>query len=336
MKTKSLFAFIFFSLTIFSSCYATETPLTNRPDVKAFINKMVENHQFDRLTLEQYLNAAKHQPNIIKAMTKPAEKLPWYRYEPIFLSAQRIQDGAKFWKENEAYLKRAQEQYGVPAEIIVAIIGVETFYGKNTGSYRVLDSLTTLGFDYPPRAQFFLSELEEFFLLAREEGWDPTDIKGSYAGAMGKGQFIPSSYRKFAIDFTDNGKRDLLNNNADAIGSIANYFKKNGWESNQIIVIPAHVKGTLHQKIIASKANPKPEYTLGALSKWQVYTSEKPRSDWETQRFALIKLENEKGPAYWLGAQNFYVITRYNHSDHYAMAVYNLSQEIKNTYKNMT
>lgn len=335
MKIKYFFTSIFFLLTILSSSQAAESIFTDRADVKAFVDKMVEKHQFDRLILENYLNAAKLQPNIIKAMTKPAEKLPWYRYSPIFLSPQRIQDGAKFWKENENYLKQAQQEYGIPAEIIVSIIGVETFYGKNTGSYRVLDSLTTLAFDYPPRAPFFLSELEEFFLLAREEDWDPTEIKGSYAGAMGKGQFMPSSYRKFGIDFTHNGKRDLLNNNADAIASVANYFKSHGWTSNQLVIIPAKIKGGSHEKIIASKANPKPEYTLHDLAKWQVYTAQKAQPAWEKHRFALIKLENESGPAYWLGAQNFYVITRYNHSDHYAMAVYNLSQEIKNAYKNV-
>lgn len=331
---KSFFVALLLSLTSLSSSFAAESSLTDRDEVKTFINNMVEKHQFDRLTLEKYLNEAKYQPNIIKAMTKPAEKLPWYRYEPIFLSEKRIQEGVTFWKENEAYLKQAQEQYGIPPEIIVAIIGAETFYGKNAGNYRVLDSLTTLGFDYPPRSVFFLSELEAFFLLAREEGWEPTDIKGSYAGAMGKGQFMPSSYRKYAVDFAHDGKRDLLTNNADAIGSVANYFKNHGWVTNQLVVIPARIKGEAHQKIIASKANPKPEYTLQDLAKWQVYTTQKPKPAWEKQRFALIKLENEKGPAYWLGAQNFYVITRYNHSDHYAMAVYNLSQAIKNAYKN--
>lgn len=300
MKIRVHFLCFLFCLFAPIFSYAQETRLTDRAEVKTFINNMVEKHQFDRATLEKWLNEAKLQPSIITAMTKPAEKLPWYRYEPIFLGQKRIQEGAVFWKENEAYLKQAQEQYGIPPEIIVAIIGAETFYGKNCGNYRVLDSLTTLAFDYPPRSTFFLSELEHYFLLAREEGWDVTALKGSYAGAMGKGQFMPSSYRKFAVDFTGSGKRDLLNSNADAIGSVANYFKVHGWEPNQIVVLPAKIQGKAPQQIVASKANPKPAHTLRELSKWQVSTHQKAKAEWNNMPFALMRFENENETVYWL------------------------------------
>ena len=331
MKIRSFVIAILFS-GLFNTCLATEAVLTQREDIKTFINQMVEKHQFDRKTLNAWFQEAKLQPSIITAMTKPAEKLPWYRYETIFLSPKRIQEGVTFWKENQADLDKAYAQYAIPPEIIVSIIGVETFYGKNCGNYRVLDSLVTLGFDYPPRSTFFLSELEQFFLLAREQGWDLTQIKGSYAGAMGKGQFMPSSYRKYAVDFSQSGKRDLLNSNSDSIGSVANYFKSHGWEPYQVIVIPARVKGKEYQQVIASKANPKPVHTLQDLSKRNV-TSVERNADWEKLPFALMRFEVENGEEFWLGAQNFYVITRYNHSDHYAMAVYNLSQEIKTAYQ---
>lgn len=310
-----------------------QTPLTQRADVKAFVQEMVKKHHFDPKTLNQWLDSATIQPTILAAIAKPAEKrLAWFEYEKIFLTPKRIDDGVLFWKANETKLQEAQQKFGVPPEIIIAIIGVETFYGKNTGSYRVLDSLVTLGFDYPPRSKFFLSELEEFLILAREEGWDPTQIKGSYAGAMGKGQFISSSYRRFAVDFTGNGKRDLLNSNADAIGSVANYFKVHGWKPDTPVVLQARIKGNDYKKVVASKANPKPEHTLQDLAKLNVQATEKPKASLRAEPFALLALEGANGPEYWLGGQNFYVITRYNHSDHYAMAVYNLSQQIKKAY----
>ncbi len=193
----------------------------------------------------------------------------------------------------------------------------------------MLDSLVTLGFDYPPRSKFFLSELEEFLLLAREEKWDPTTIKGSYAGAMGKPQFISSSYRRYAIDFNHNGQRDLLNNVDDAIGSVANYFKLNGWKKGDSIVYAANVRGEKFKAVLASGMNPKPDLTIEKMKQLGIGA---PKITQPNQSFALIALEGKTGPEYWLGAQNFYVITRYNHSNMYAMAVYNLSEKVKNAY----
>ncbi len=331
---KNLLLSIMFLYCLFSSFWIQASPdnkiapkLTQREDVKAFIQKMVKEHQFEEKELNQWFNAAHLQPGIIASMTKPAEALSWDRYQGIFLTPERIKQGADFLRTHAKTLTAAQQKYGVPAEVIVAILGVETFYGARTGQYSVLDSLITLGFDYPPRSKFFLSELEQFLLLAREEHWDPTLIKGSYAGAMGSPQFISSSYRNFAVDFSNDGKRDLLGNIDDAIGSIANYFKLCGWQAdNNIIVLPAAVKGEQYKAIIAAKGNPKPSHTLVQLTPLGIQAQSKNLPE---QSFAFIVLEGTKGPEYWLGGHNFYVITRYNHSTNYAMAVYNLSQKIK-------
>lgn len=187
-------------LMVAQSAQAQKKRLTDRSDVKAFVQHMVKTHQFDKKQLETWLNQVQIQPEVLKSIAKPAESLPWYRYEPIFLTPERVNAGVQFWQENAATLTKASEVYGVPPEIIVAILGVETFYGKRAGKYGVFDSLVTLAFDYPPRAKFFRSELEQFLLLARTEKWDPKSIKGSYAGAMGYPQFIASSYHRFAVN----------------------------------------------------------------------------------------------------------------------------------------
>jgi membrane-bound lytic murein transglycosylase B len=214
----------------------------------------------------------------------------------------------------------------VDPEIIVAIIGVETFYGRRTGSISVLNALATLGFDYPPRSKFFSKELREYLILVRDEGWEATGPKGSYAGAMGMGQFIPSSYRHYAVDFSGDGKRDLWNS-VDAIGSVANYFKQHGWRMGEGVVVPALVRG---DKVSALKTDMKPSYSLREMSSHGVRPRSLPDSDGP---FSLVELELEKGYEYWIGQKNFYVITRYNRSPLYAMAVYQLSRDIKKAYK---
>ncbi len=311
---------------------AEDKPLSARPEVKAFIQMMVTKHQFDKAQLTSWLNNAKIQPSILKAIAKPAEKSTWARYEPIFLTQKRIDEGVAFWQQHKEALNKAEKEYGVPPQIIIAIIGVETFYGKNVGQYSVLDSLVTLGFDYPPRAKFFLSELEEFLLLAKEQGWDPTQVKGSYAGAMGKPQFISSSYRRYAVDFHHKGQRDLINNVDDAIGSVANYFKLNGWKKGEAVAYSAKATGDKFKEAIAASNNPKPNTSLQKLSELGIKPVSKHLKD-PKQNFALIGLEGKDGHEYWLGAHNFYVITRYNRSSLYAMAVYQLSEKIKNGYQ---
>jgi membrane-bound lytic murein transglycosylase B len=334
MQKNILSSFIFI-ITAFltTSVFAEQSAeFMQRADVKAFVQKMVSQHQFNARQLNQLLQQTTKQESILTSIAKPAEKLPWHRYEPIFMSPKRIQEGVAFWQKHANTLKRAEKEYGVPAEFIVAIIGVETFYGKNAGKYSVLDSLVTLAFDYPPRSIFFKGELEQFLLLAREEKWDASQIKGSYAGAMGNPQFIASSYRNFAVDFTGSGKRDLINSAEDSIGSVANYFKVHGWQKGGPVVLKAKAQGEKFKEAIASKANPKPSHSLAQLSSLGIHTPSNANA-YKNQSFALISLEGKEGPEYWLGGQNFYVITRYNHSDRYAMAVYNLSQKVKEGYQ---
>jgi len=313
-------------LTAGSSLAATlddEVP-TQRPEVQAFIDEMTARHGFDRDELGAIFEQVRMKQKIIDAITRPAESKPWYQYRPIFVTKTRISEGVKFWNENEADLKRAQEVYGVPPEIIVAILGVETRYGRHKGGWRVLDSLSTLAFAYPKRAKFFRSELEQYLLLAREEALDPLTIKGSYAGAMGKAQFISSSYRHYAVDFDGDGKRDLWNNTTDAIGSVANYFKRHNWQPGEPVGSYAMVGSNRIARLL--KAGIKPHMPVKEFRK-QGVTALTPLPP--EALAALIAFDKKVGrPDYWLGLNNFYTITRYNHSPLYAMAVYQLGQAI--------
>ena len=290
-----------------------------------FIEKMVTEHQFNREELTVLLNKSVVKESILKAMSSPAEKrLEWHQYSKIFLKSNRINGGVKFWKDNKVLLEYAYKKYGVPAEIIVAIIGVETRYGGNTGSYKVLDSLTTLGFHFPKRAKFFKKELEHFLLLCREEGFDPYEPKGSYAGAMGKSQFIASSYRAYAVDGDGDNKRDLWRSNADIINSVAQYFVEHGWENNSPITQQTSVAGSAHLALLSNSLEPK--NTLKELSHHQVNVPSGMANDTLAK---LLELKQKNHSEFWLAFKNFYVITRYNHSHLYAMAVYQLAQEIK-------
>ncbi|HEX23102.1 MAG TPA: lytic murein transglycosylase B [Chromatiales bacterium] len=297
---------------------------TQRTEVQSFIDEMATKHGFDRDELTAIFEQVRMKQKIIDAITRPAEGKPWHEYRPIFVTKTRISEGVKFWNENEVDLKRAEQVYGVPPEIIVAIIGVETRYGRHKGGWRVLDSLSTLAFAYPKRAKFFRSELEQYLLLAREESLDPLSIKGSYAGAMGKAQFISSSYRNFAVDFDGDGKRDLWNNTTDAIGSVANYFKRHKWQPGEPVGSYAMVGSNRITRLL--KAGIKPHTTVKEFRQQGVtaLTPLPPEAP-----AALIAFEKKVGrPDYWLGLNNFYTITRYNHSPLYAMAVYQLGQAI--------
>ncbi len=295
---------------------------SQRTDVQEFIQKMVTEHDFDRGQLTAQFASAKKLDGVIESISRPAEKvLTWKQYRPIFITNRRITGGNAFLREHEATLKRAEKEFGVPADIITAIIGVETYYGKRSGKTQVFDSLVTLGFDYPPRASFFRKELEQFLLLTREEGVDVKSVRGSYAGAMGMPQFISSSYRHYAIDFDGDGKRDLWNNTADAIGSVANYFKHHGWMQGEQVVLRANVNSP---PIDETRNKLKPHTTLSAFRKQGVRPVDPVNHD---TKATLVTLEGRYGKEHWLGLYNFYVITRYNHSALYAMAVYELSQE---------
>jgi len=312
----------FFSI---SGLVHAKVDYAQRPEVKQFINQMVNQHGFDRVYLENRFSKAKKLDSILESIAKPAEKkLTWKRYRPIFVTDKRSSKGKKFVQQYKDTLQRAEKEYGVPVEIIAAIIGVESYYGKHTGKYTVFDSLTTLGFDYPPRSKFFKSELKQFLLLSKEEAISVDDMTGSYAGAMGMPQFISSSYREYAVDFDGDGKRDLWNSIPDVIGSVANYFSRHGWQAGGDVV---HRVAVRNKSIVRKKNSLKPYATFRQLENMGVSGKAKLKDD---EKVTLLKFEGKKGDEYWLGLKNFYVITRYNHSALYAMAVFQLSEKIKN------
>ena len=314
------------STLILSTAACAHAPMASN-DIAAFAAEMENKHQMPAAEIEQLLKGTEFRDDIIAAITRPAEKTKaWYEYRPIFLKPDRIEGGVKFWRENEALLDSVSKDYGIPPEILIAIIGVETRYGQFTGRYRVLDSLATLAFGYPPRATFFRSELEQFLLLAREESVDPRIATGSYAGAMGKPQFISSSYRRYAVDRDGDGKRDLWSSNADVIASVANYFKVHGWQPGEPITIQAKVTGNADLQPFVD-AGMKPSIPLQTLRDVGVEPVGASPPAPETLS-SLIKLNAGDHDEYWLGLNNFYVITRYNHSNLYAMAAYQLSREI--------
>lgn len=297
----------------------------------AFVDRMVAEHGFDRKALEATLSEAKIEDRVLDAMSRPAERvLTWREYRPIFVNPQRIGKGVAFWRAHGKTISDIAERYRVPPEMLVAIIGVETLFGERTGSYRVIDSLSTLAFAYPPRAAFFSSELENFLLLSREEALDPLSPLGSYAGAMGAGQFIPSSYRAYAVDADGDGRRDLWQSWADVLGSVANYFDAHGWQHGEPVVEQA----TLGSRWSGSKPDNRLDFdeTVGGLTRQgYVFESELP----DESRAAVFALEGESGTEYWIGYRNFEVITRYNRSAMYALAAYQLGQAIATRYASL-
>lgn len=294
------------------------------PEVASFISEMTRDYGFADEQLVNLFGEVERKQSIIDAISRPAEKVkPWKDYRPIFITDSRIARGVDFWRQHEAALARAEKEYGVPAQFIVAIIGVETFYGGNTGSYRVLDALSTLAFDYPPRAPFFRKELREFLMLSREEQVDPITLKGSYAGAMGLPQFMPSSFRAYAVDFDGDGHINIWSNPDDAIGSVASYFKRHGWLAGEPVVSRASVSGDKVEQGLTEGIDP--VKNVNQLSELGWSTEDKLDGEMPVTAF---RLEGVDGAEYWLGLPNFYVITRYNRSTMYAMAVTQLAQLI--------
>ena len=290
------------------------------------MREMTQDYGFASEQVAEVLAQAERKQVILDAISRPAERVKaWKEYRPIFMTDSRIAQGVDFWRENEAALARAEQEFGVPAQVIVAIIGVETFYGRNTGNYRVIDALATLGFDYPPRQPFFRQQLKEFLLLAREEQVDPLTLTGSYAGAMGLPQFMPSSFRAYAVDFDADGRIDIWKNPVDAIGSAANYFKQHGWIAGAPVVAQASVDGKRHSEGLTEGLEPvKNAAELRELG-WQWSTETKMADD---ARVTAFRLEGADGDEFWVGLPNFYVITRYNRSVMYAMAVHQLSEQL--------
>jgi len=333
-RLAQILSFLLLTTVIYSLCFAA--PLfTEREDVKSFINEMVSKHGFEKSELIKVFDQVVIKESSIESTSSPAEAKPWHAYRPILVGEKRINDGAKFWKKHKKELERAQNEYGVPAEVIVAIIGVESDYGKRQGEHRVVDALSTLAFNYKPRASFFRSELEQLLLLAREEKIDINSILGSYAGAFGIPQFMPSSFRHYAIDFTNDGHRDITNNPVDAIGTVANYFKKNGWRQGEEVVVAAKPETKnfslpdQNDKKYGIKYGIKPSHTTKEFAKIGIKPIKKLP---DTELVSLMEFENKDAKEYWFGLNNFYVITRYNKSQLFAMAVHQLSQEIHTLY----
>lgn len=297
--------------------------ISQRPAVREFIAEMSQKHGFSTAELTRAFDEAGIVPAILDAMAKPYEAKPWHAYRKLFLTEKRINGGSEFMATHAAALSRAESRYGVAPEMVTAIIGIESAYGVKPGKYRVIDSLSTLAFDYPRRASFFRSELEQFLLLCREEGMDYLQPLGSYAGAMGMPQFMPSSYRKLAADGDGDGKRDIWSNPADAIASVANYFAKNGWHGGEPIAVPARVNGDSYHEVVSTK-NPKASHTLGQLANLGATPTEAVSGG---HKAGLLQLAGEAGPEYWITFHNFSAIMRYNHSPLYAMAATELVRE---------
>jgi len=298
---------------------------TRRGDISDFIDHMADTYSFKKGQLRKLLRSAEFQPAIVDAMSKPAEKAKlWYEYRAIFLTERRIREGTEFWIAHRQALDQASVRSGVAPEYLAAILGVETYYGRQTGSYRVLDALVTLSFDYPPREKFFREELEQFLLLARDARFDPTTIKGSYAGAMGAPQFMPSNYRRYAVDADADGHIDLWGNWPDVCASVGNYLKEHGWNAGEPVlseasVAPGKAADLDGRKLVLSDS-------VASLSaKGVTFDSSLP----EDAPALLIAADETDGVHWRVGYNNFFVITRYNHSALYAMAVYDLAGAIK-------
>jgi membrane-bound lytic murein transglycosylase B len=274
--------------------------------------------------LQQLFRQVEIKPRIIKVMDRPAESMPWHKYRKLFLTEKNIVAGVEFWRAHADVLARAEKKFGVPPEIIVATLGVETRYGTNTGSYRVIDALSTLAFEYPRRSKYFSAELKNFLLLTDAHQLQPLQMTGSYAGAIGLPQFMPSSYLNYAVDFSGDGYSDLVNSMDDAIGSIASYYRKHGWKTGKPVSWPAQDAGSQASKLVVKKR--KTDRTLHDLLNSGVTFAQDGPPD---MRVGLIRLDGESGPEYRAAFENFFVITRYNTSKLYATAVQLLGEEIK-------
>jgi len=328
MRNPIIAVYIVF-LVLTGSVVRAETP--DQARLNQFVHKMVNTYHFKQKPLMQLFAQVDIKQSILDTMTRPAEGMPWYKYRKIFMREARIQGGVKFWQENQQVLANTRKRYGVPEEIIVAIIGVETLYGERMGGHRVIDALSTLAFAYPKRSQFFARELEQFLLLCREEKISPLEPMGSYAGAMGMPQFMPSSYRYYAVDYEGDKKRDIWKNSADTIASIANYFSLHHWKRGKPIAFPVKAIGGQYKKALTKGL--KPDFTVQQLRDLNIQLPTLLKGG---EKVKLLSFEQEASHDLWVGLDNFYVITRYNHSPLYAMAVFQLSAAIKLHYKKTT
>ncbi len=303
-------------------------PYAQRADVQDFIRELVARHTFNAEELALVFSRTRREDAVLAAMrAQPRQADSWDAYRALFVNERHLRAGLEFWQEQRAALARARRAYGVPEEIIVAIIGIETFYGRNTGRWRVIDALATLAFDYPPRAPFFRGELENYLLFARDQELDVFAVRGSYAGAIGIPQFMPGSYLRYAVDFDGDGAIDLRTNAVDAVGSVANFLRQHGWQRGAPVQRGVRVTGAEHEALVTG-GNPLPRHTLAELAAAGVEVRGAPLSA-ET-RAVLLRLETPERPAdYRLGLQNFYVLTRYNRSVFYALSVADLAEQLR-------
>jgi membrane-bound lytic murein transglycosylase B len=335
MTTRRTFLGLLAALAARPALAAKQAPVRTyggRDDVRAFIAEMVERHGFAQGELESAFSRAQFQPSVVKAMTPlPSGQRSWSVYRSRFLNPPRIDGGVAFWSQHREALRRAAESFGVPEEYLVAIIGVETIYGRNTGGYRVIDALATLTFDYPRRADFFRGELESFLLLARENDVDVLGLKGSYAGAVGIPQFMPSSWRRYAVDFDGDGRRDLLGSPTDAVGSVANFLREHGWVPDAPVAYPVRVEGDAWRSF--ADGGVEPVHPLATLASAGVTVDTFAPTLAEDARAVLVELETPNAPSdLWLGFQNFHAITRYNRSSFYAISVIELANAVRAAY----
>ncbi len=327
MENKNLRSSLSALLLLITLSLTSCTAYANKPEVRSFIDTMVEKYHFDRKQLQQLFNTVKSNRSIISSFITPKERLTWSEYRPIFVTSKRAQLGVKFWNAHAKTLAEAEKRYGVPASIIVAILGVETRYGEVTGKYRVIDSLSTLSFNHARRSDFFKHELEQFLLLSRENpAINPKTTKGSYAGAIGKVQFMPSNYRHLSVDATHKGYSDLINNSDDAILSIANYLHSFGWAKSGPVAIPARFSRQALLRLPQSQEN----FTVKDFAKYHIYPKKQVSSQLKT---FLIVLPLKHGNEYWLGFNDFQTIKHYNSSSLYAMAVFQLSELIHHLHQ---
>jgi len=319
---NKLAAFYLLAWTLLAGLMPAHADIADRPDVVAFIQEIVARRHLDALELSKLFRQAEIQRKIVESMDRPAESKPWWEYRKILLTEAHIEGGVEFWQHNRAALEEAEARYGVAPEMIVAIIGAESRYGQILGNYRVIDALSTLAFEYPRRGSYFRKELEEYLLMCKEENIDPAQVRGSYAGAMGMPQFMPSSYRQYAADLDGDHKSNIWTNPADAIASVANYFAHAGWRKNELVALPAKIIGEGFKHLLEAGTN---ENSIAQLHGLGV---EALAPVPVTEQAKLLPLETQGGPEYWLVLHNFSVITRYNHSPLYAMAAFQLGKEI--------
>lgn len=319
--------FILFCWCLLAPGLSQAVPVGDYPYLNDMVDRLVREHGLDRDALVKTFDKATLRPEVVEAMQRPAERLPWHRYRSFFINPAQIGNGVQFWDKYRDVLSRAELETGVPAEIIVAVIGIETRYGTTLGSHPVLDSLTTLTLQYERRREFFGEQLEQFLLLAHEESLDPLSIRGSYAGAIGIPQFMPSSYREYAVDFSGDGRADLVNQTEDAIGSVANYLSRFKWRAGQPVSVEIDPASPPDSALTNKR---QPNSTIGDLRALGIeFDVELDDGD----KAGVIRLDGEDRTLYRVAFENFYVIMRYNPSVLYAMAVHELSSAVKREYR---